>query len=150
MIKIFSLGLFVALFIWTWFMFNSPSTMGVDIHAGIQSKLTIMIEDSIKAKKPSMTNFKLNKMYTEKLDAQKVKAYFSYQFDDVTADPNDSQNEAATQNISGEAILTKALSEDPLVQKWIIQSVKTDQESLEFKEGATITSDGSDELPDNQ
>lgn len=132
MIKIFSFVLFVSAFIWTWCLFNSPSQMGTDIHAGIQSKLTILIEESVKAKVPTMTNFHLNKMYTEKLEDTKVKAHFSYQYDDTDA----------TKTIAGEAILTKALSEDPKVQKWVLQSVNAGTQALEFKEGTTISSDG--------
>lgn len=135
MIKIFSFVLFVSAFIWTWNLFNSPSQMGTDIHAGIQSKLTILIEDSVKAKLPSMTNFRLNKMYTEKLDDNKVKAHFSYQYDD---------SDATTQTIAGEAVLTKALAEDPAVQKWVLQSVNAGSQALEFKEGTTISSDGTE------
>lgn len=133
MIKIFSFVLFVSAFIWTWCLFNSPSQMGTDIHAGIQSKLTLLIEDSIKAKVPTMSNFRLNKMYTEKVDDTKVKAHFSYQYDDA---------DSTTQTIAGEAILTKALSEDPAIQKWVLQSVNTGSQALEFKEGVTISSDG--------
>lgn len=132
MIKIFSFVIFVSALIWTWCLFNSPSQMGTDIHAGIQSKLTILIEESVKAKRPSMTGFRLNKMYTEKLEDSKVKANFSYQYDE----------DNATQTISGEAILTKALSEDPAVQKWVLQSVKTGGDVVEFKDGLTISSDG--------
>lgn len=133
MIKIFSFVLFVSAFIWTWCLFNSPSQMGTDIHAGIQSKLSILIEESVKAKAPSMANFRLNKMYTEKLEDNKVKAHFSYQYDDA---------DATMQTISGEAVLTKALSEDPNVQKWILQSVNAGTQALEFKEGTIISSDG--------
>lgn len=133
MIKIFSFVIFVAAFIWTWTLFNSSSQMGTDIHAGIQSKLTILIEDSVKAKIPTMTNFRLSKMYTEKIEENKVKAHFSYQYDDA---------DATTQTITGEALLTKALSEDPNIQKWVLQTVNSGSQSLEFKEGMTITSDG--------
>lgn len=107
--------------------------MGTDIHAGIQSKLTILIEESVKAKVPTMANFRLNKMYTEKLEDNKVKAHFSYQYDEA---------DSTTQTISGEAVLTKALSEDPNVQKWVLQSVNAGSQALEFKEGTTISSDG--------
>lgn len=133
MIKIFSFVLFVSAFIWTWCLFNSPSQMGTDIHAGIQSKLTILIEESVKAKVPTMANFRLNKMYTEKLEDNKVKAHFSYQYDEA---------DSTSQTISGEAVLTKALSEDPNVQKWVLQSVNAGSQALEFKEGTTISSDG--------
>jgi len=133
MIKIFSFVLFASALIWTWCLFNSPAQMGTDVHAGIQSKLTILIEETIKAKRPSMTNFRLNKMYTEKVDDSKVKAHFSYQFDEA---------DQTTQTISGEAVLTKALSEDANVQKWVLQSVNTGGDVVEFKDGLTISSDG--------
>lgn len=138
MIKIFSFVLFVSALIWTWFLFNSPAQMGTDVHAGIQSKLTILIEETIKAKRPSMTNFRLNKMYTEKMDDNKVQAHFSYQYD---------EDDQTTQTISGNAILTKALSEDPEVQKWVLQTVNTGGDVVEFKDGLTISSDGTDSAP---
>lgn len=142
MVKIVSLILFVSALVWSWCMFNSPAKMGLDIHAGIQSKLTLLIEDTVKAKRPNMKNFTLVKMYTETLDDNKVKAHFSYQFEDAITDQT--QADMVTQNITGEATLTKALSEDPLVQKWVLQSVKTGNESVDFKDGLTIISDGND------
>lgn len=151
MVKVVSLILFVAALIWTWFLFNSPAQMGTDVHAGIQSKLTILIEDTVKAKRPTMTNFRLLKMYTEKMDDNKVKAHFSYQYDDVLPNAEaQAIQETATQKISGEAILTKALSEDPDTQKWVLQSVKADNQNVEFKEGLSITSDGKDSEPNTE
>lgn len=142
MIKIVSLIFFVVTFVWTWVMLNSKSVVGVDIHAGIQSKLAIMIEETIKAKKPSSSNFQLLKMYTQRIDDNKVSAHFSYKFDETTELSTNSHADTSERRISGTAILTKSLSEDPAVQKWIIQSVKTGTESFDFKEGVTITSDG--------
>jgi hypothetical protein len=143
MVKIISLIIFVSAFILSWCAFNSRSTMGIDVHAGVQNKLSILIEDTIKAKRPNSDNFKLIKMYTEKIDDQKIKAHFSYEFQDEMAVSDESTaKEKTTQKISGSAILGKGLSEDPSVQKWVLQSVKTGTETVDFKDGLIINSDG--------
>ena len=142
MMKLVSFFIFVAAFIWTWSLLTSKSTIGIDVHAGIQSKLAILIQDTIKAKRPNSSNFELTKIYTEKMDDNKIKAYFSYKFIDVLED-----QEKSEQIISGQAILNRSLSEDPAVQKWVIQSVKTDSSAIEFKEGLVISSDDNQTPP---
>ena len=142
MIKLVSFFAFLVAFIWTWFLFNSRSSVGVDVHAGIQSKLAMMIEDTIKKNRPSSTNFHLLKIYTEKLDDNKLNAKFSFQYDDKLEG-----NEVTSQVMNGDATLSRGLSEDPEIQKWIVQSVHTDSSSLEFKEGLVISSDGKSETP---
>lgn len=137
MIKLFSFFVFVAAFVWSWFLFNSKSSIGVDIHAGIQSKLAILIEDTIKNKRPNSSDFHLVRISTEKLDENRISAKFSFKYDDKLE-----ENEKTTQTLDGEAILSKGLSENPEVQKWIVQSVKTSSSGLEFKEGLVISSDG--------
>lgn len=137
MIKLLSLFIFVGAFVWTWSLFNAKNAIGIDVHAGIQSKLALLIQDAVKAKKPNSSNFQLNQIYTEKMDDNKIKAFFTYKFMDVLSD-----DEKTEQTISGQAILNRALSEDPNVQKWTIQSVKTNSNGVEFKEGLVITSEG--------
>ncbi len=144
MMKLVSFFIFVAAFVWTWSLLTTKSTIGIDIHAGIQSKLAVLIEEAIKAKRPNSSNFELTKIYTEKLDDNKVKAYFAYKFVDTLEDLEKSE-----QTISGQAILNRSLSEDPSVQKWVIQSVKTDSNAIEFKEGLVISSDDNDSVLPN-
>jgi len=140
MIKIVSLFVFIAAFFWTWCLFTSPNKMGIEIHAGIQSQLTQLIEDTLKAKKPYVSNFKLLKMYTEKIDDQKIKAVFSYSFDEVESESDTAGQ--TSQTISGEATLAKGLSETKGLQKWNIQTVKSDNQNLIFKDGSTVKADG--------
>jgi hypothetical protein len=137
MAKLFGFFMFIIAFVWTWFLFNSKNSVGIDIHAGIQSKLAILIEDTIKKNKPNSMNFELLKMYTEKIDDNKMLAKFSFKYDDTM-----DENENTSQTLTGEAVLNKGLSENPQVQKWIVQSVKSSSSNLEFKEGLVISSDG--------
>lgn len=116
--------------------------MGIEIHAGIQSKLTLLIEDTLKSKKPSLSDFKLIKMYTTKIDDQKVSANFAYEYTEaLPAESVSATAEVVTQNVSGEAILIRGLSEDKSVQKWVLQSVKTDAQTVDFKDGILISSE---------
>lgn len=137
MIKLVSLLIFVIAFALSWLTFNSHSGIGIDIHAGIQSKLAMMIEDTLKTKKPNAIDFVLTKMHTEKIDDNKIKAAFSYKYNEKLE-----EKELAQQMISGETILSRTASEDPNIQKWIVQSIKTGASKIEFKEGTVITSDG--------
>lgn len=133
MSKIVSLVLFVVALSWTWFQFRKPDTMSTEVHAALQSRLQILIEDTIKAKRPNIQNLKFLQMYSEKIDENKIRAYFSYEFEDPA--------ENTKQKFTGDAILSRGLSEDPNVKKWILQTVKTGQETIEFGEGLAITPD---------
>ena len=137
MIKLLSFVMFVVALSWTWFLFNSKNSIGVDIHAGIQSKLAILIEETIKKNKPNSSDFQILQIYTEKIDDNRISAKFSFKYSDKLE-----EDEKTTQTLTGEAILNKGLSENPDVQKWIVQSVKTSSTGLEFKEGLVISSDG--------
>lgn len=141
MVKLLSFVLFVVAFIWSWSLFNTKDSVGIDVHAGIQSKLAILIEDTIKKNKPNSSNFQLITIYTEKVNDNKMSAKFSFKYDDKLE-----ERESTSQVMNGEAILTRGLSEDPSVQKWVVQSVKSNASSLEFREGLVITSDGN-EMP---
>lgn len=131
MSKIVSLVLFVLALTWTWKQFQKSEPMNTEVHAAVQSRLQILIEETIKSKRPQIQNLKFLRMYSEKIDDNKIKAYFSYEFED----PSDNTK----QRFTGDAILSRGLSEDPTVKKWILQKVKTGHETIEFADGLAIT-----------
>ena len=135
MTKLVSFFLFLAAFIWTWFLFNSKSEVNVGVHAGLQSKLALMIEETVKTHKPNSFGFKMQSIYTKTIDANKVAAYYKYNFSEKLAD-----GEVTLQTIDGEAILNRTLSENPNDEKWVVQSVKTQNPVVEFQEGVIIGS----------
>jgi hypothetical protein len=140
MIKLFSFIIFIIAFIWSWTLFNQKNSIGVDVHAGIQIKLARLIEETIKSKKPSSSAYELLSISTEKIDDHRIKATFSFKYDE-----NLNDIDKTTQILTGDATLNKGLSENPEIQKWIIQSIKTNAAQLEFQEGLVISSDGNDE-----
>lgn len=141
MFKIISLIILLVGLVWSWSMFNSPSKMNTQIHAEIQSKLALLIEDTIKNKKPNSSEFEMNQMYTSAINENLVSAHFSYKFKDKM-DEGTPEAEGVEQSISGYALLAKTPSENPDLQKWVVQSIKTNQESVSFDDGLVVTADG--------
>ena len=151
MVKIISLIILLAGMVWTWSLFNSPTKMNTQIHAEIQSKLALLIEETIKNKKPNSSDFEMNQMYTSTINENLVSAHFSYKFKDQM-DAGTPESEGVEQNISGYALLAKTPSENPDIQKWVVQSIKTNQESVSFNDGLVVTAgdSSSSEPTDNK
>jgi hypothetical protein len=131
MSKIVSLVFFIFAMAWSWIQFHKSDQMSTEVHAAVQSRLQILIEETIKNKRPNIQNLRFLKMYSEKLDDNKIKAYFSYEFEDPS--------ESTKQRFTGDAILSRGLSEDPNVKKWILQKVKAGHETIEFTDGISIS-----------
>lgn len=135
MVKLVSFLVFTAAFIWSWFLFHSKSGVGIGVHAGIQSKLAVIIEEAIQKARPNAYNFQIITLYTKNVEENKISAYFTYRYSEKLE-----EKESSDQTVKGEAILNRAASEIPDEQKWIIQSVKTDQMNIEFRDGSVISS----------
>lgn len=138
MFKVITLIVLIAGMIGTWTLLNSPAKMSTQLHAEIQSKLAVLIEETIKTKKPQSSDFQMNQMYTNALSDELVSAHFSYKFKDIMPSENNNA-EGVEQSITGYALLAKTPSENSELQKWVIQSIKTNQESVSFSEGMTVT-----------
>lgn len=132
--KLISFVVFVGAFAWTWCLFNSQPKVNMGVHAGLQSKLAILIEDTIKTSKPHSYDFKMLSLYTQTIDENKVSAHFSYKYSEHSAE----DKETSHQTVTGEAILNRSPSENPADEKWVVQSVKSDSSNIEFQEGLVI------------
>lgn len=133
MVKLVSFFVFLIAFVWTWFLFHSTSKINVGVHAGLQSKLAIMIEDTIKKARPNSYSFKMLSLYTTKIDDNKINAHFSYKYSERLENKENSEIK-----ITGDVTLNRSLSENPDDQKWVVQNVQTDNSSIEFQEGLII------------
>ncbi len=138
--KIVSLGVFIAALIWTWNVIHTSEAIGFETHSGIQMQLATIIQNTLTAKKPDAKDLVITRLWTESLGDNKVRAIFAFKFSEPVI-----ENEILEQVIEGEAILYRKPSEDPEVDQWELQSVKTTNDIVVFSEGSTITADGSDE-----
>jgi hypothetical protein len=145
MMKLASFLLFTAAFIWSWCLFHSKSPVDVSVHAGIQSKLAVLIEDTIQKARPNAYDFQMITLYTKTVEENKVGAYFTYRYSEKLQD-----KESSDQVVKGEAILNRTVSESPDEQKWVVQSVKTDNSQIEFHEGSVINSGGEGATPEEK
>ena len=137
MTKLISFFVFTAAFIWTWFLlFNSSSTINQATHAGLQSKLTLLIAQSIKNARPNSSNFEILNIQSEKIDENQIRALFTYKYTDQLLD-----NDSSIQTLSGEALLYRSLSENPANEKWIAKSIKMSDSAIEFQQGLVVSAE---------
>lgn len=131
--KIVSPLVLAALLIWTWQIVHTQSAIGFETHSGVQVKLAELIGNTLQAKKPEAEDLQIVKIWTAPLSDNKLQAVFTYKFTEKTED-----SEKAEKLIHGEAVLYREPSEDPTLDKWILQSVRTQLESLNFTEGSVV------------
>lgn len=135
--KYLSVIVFAVLMTWTWVVINSEAQISLETHAGIQSKLGSLIEDSIRAKKPQASDVSIDGIWTEPLEnsqGKKVKAHFSYRFKEPT------ETGGLTESIiKGEGLLEKQPDGESGTEKWSLSEVKTTGDSVIFHEAITIT-----------
>ncbi|MCK6598973.1 MAG: hypothetical protein L6Q37_11465 [Bdellovibrionaceae bacterium] len=137
MMKILSLIVFVILLAWSWQVVHSTAPLDFETHSDIQAKMVELIENTIKSKKPDTKDIEIIKIWTRNSGDQKIIAQFNYKFSET------SQGETVTRIIEGEAVLARDYSDNPTVDKWVIQSLQTKGDNISFTEGSLIT-------PDNQ
>lgn len=131
--KIISPLVLVILLVWSWQVVHTESAIGFETHSGVQLKLAELIGNTLQAKKPEAENLQIIRIWTAPLSDNKIQAVFSYKFTEKTED-----TETAEKIIQGEAVLYREPTEDPTIDKWVLQSVRTQLESLNFNEGSVV------------
>lgn len=137
MSKILSLIGFSILLAWSWRSVQSASKSTVlSTHVQIQSKLSEIIKATLQAKKPNAQNITILKIWTQHEGPHKIKAHFTFRFNEISEN-----TETSEQTVNGYAYLFHEPSEDKNTEKWVLQSVKTQNEAITFTEGVVISPD---------
>lgn len=145
--KILGSIIILACLVITWRLFNTPSGIDTQTHAAIQSQLAILIEDTIKNKRPAFSDFKLERLTTQTINQDLISAQFSYKYSDILENNEEGDGQATvTQSITGNALLARSPSENASIQRWVIQNINTNRESVSFEEGLVIVSGPDDAL----
>lgn len=135
---------------WTWHVVHRTPEVSFETHASIQEKLSELLLENIKAKKPTASDVQVTKMWTETLQNGKVKAHFAYSFKE-----NSEETGSLWNSIQGEGVLEKQVSptkgdgdtqsstENPLEtsNRWILSQVKVTEDNVKFDDGLVITAD---------
>lgn len=130
--KIVSLLIFGAALIGSWAMVHAPRPVAESVHIGIQSDLKNIIAEYVQKNLPESKNLVFQKFWTETVNKDRVKASFSYSFD------NDSDGETANVEIQGTAILNK-VDENPETVTWSFDELTISDNKVTFSEPIQIT-----------
>jgi hypothetical protein len=131
--KIVSVLLFAAALIGSWMVANRKVAVPEAMHASIQNELKGIISEYVENNVPQVKNLRFERFWTEALKNNKVRAVFSYTFEDPTG-----ENGSTVMEISGSAILNRA-DETPEEVTWSLDELQIDNSRVEFEEPINIT-----------
>lgn len=128
------LSLIFVLFLmfWTWRAMEAPAVIPDNIHLDVQTDLKRVITQSILEDVPSAENIRFERFWTETLKANKMKASFSYKYDDRSGE------DGANIGIDGYALLTKKEDNNTEFETWTVDELYFLNNRVTFKEGVTV------------
>lgn len=135
--KILSLFFFTVLLVWSWNVSTRVPPVDFATHASIQSKLMEFIQNYIQQKKPNITDYKIQKIWTETVNETEVKATFRHSFSE-TADGVKTTSEIESQMIL-KRVDDVVNEQGESLENWQIVSSKTTSDAIQFEDGLTIT-----------
>lgn len=139
--KIVSVFVFAIALAGSWKLAYSARPVSETVHMGIQDDLKRIIGEYIQKKLPNSKNIKFEKFWTETVKKNKVKAYFSYSFEDASETSGNVKTE-----IEGYATLNK-VSEDEKEITWSFDEIQVKDNHVEFLNPIKIKAGTDDEEP---
>lgn len=137
--KVVSVLIFAVALVGSWVLVHEQRPVAESVHIGIQNDLRNIITEYVQKNLPSATNLRFEKMWTETLKKDRVKANFVYTFED-----SDAEGEPALIEISGSALLNK-VNETPEMATWSFDQLQILDNKVQFSEPVQITA-GTGEL----
>jgi hypothetical protein len=132
--KIISLIFFALALSGTWIMAYAKKPVSQAVHMDIQNDLKRIIAEKLQKNVPESKNLHFDKFWTETVNKDKVKAFFVYSYDDVTA-----EGEPAEVEVDGSAVLVK-VDETPESSTWSFDGIQVLDSKVSFNEPIQITS----------
>jgi hypothetical protein len=128
---------------WSWKASKTPNLVSEDTHIGIQEDLKRVITEYVKENLPNVKEVHFEKFWTQTLEANRVKAVFSYTFDDDNsteekADNAPEKKASATVGVAGFAILNHSKQEDSDYDLWSLDELNVENNHIIFKDGTAI------------
>ncbi len=128
---------------WSWSATKNPNLIPEDTHVGIQEDLKRVITEYVKDNLPNVKEVKFNKFWTQTLEENRVKAVFSYTFDDDGTDQTGAtatSKSAATVGVAGYAILNHSKQENSEYDVWSLDELNVENNHIIFKDGSAVVS----------
>ena len=141
--KYVSLVIFVAALAWTWSVIHSEASVPFETHSAIQEQLASHIIEKIKAQRPNATDILVEKMWTEILSPDKLKAHFAYSFKENL------ESGAAISKITGEGMLVHEGEDAEGRPRWVFTKGPASSNAIQFDDTTVITGspNGSPDMP---
>jgi len=136
--KIVSLLIFGFALIGTWRMAHSRGPMSQSVHVGIQTDLKKIITEYVQKNRPESRNMRFHRFWTESVKKDKIKATFTYSFEDSTEEAGPTSLE-----ISGYALLNK-VNEDAAGVTYSLDELHILDNAIRFEEPIQITTGATD------
>jgi len=137
--KVVSFLVFAVALVGSWVMVHAKKPVAESVHIGIQNDLRVIITEYVQKNLPESKNLRFEKMWTETLTKDRVKANFVYSFEDASE-----SGEPALVEISGSALLNK-VDETPEMATWSFDQLQILDNKVQFSEPVQITA-GTGEL----
>jgi len=135
--KFINMIILLGLLSYSWCLFNSPLTVSEEVQMNLQNHLKTIIFNYIDETLVNAKNIRFNKMTTESIDKNNIKALFKYSFEDG------SDNAGVTVNqLTGYALLKKNLrisDDNPDAEEyWDFESLRILNNDIEYKDGLKV------------
>ncbi len=133
--KVVSVLIFAAALIGSWVAVHAKKPVSESVHIGIQNDLRNIITEYVQKNLPESKNLRFEKMWTETIKKDRVKANFVYTFED-----NRQGSEPAIVEIHGSALLNK-IEETPEMATWSFDQLQILDNKVQFSEPIQITAE---------
>lgn len=124
----------------SWRVINRPFDISADTHAQIQGELAQIIENVVRESSPTLSNFRIVRLWTETVNYNRVKAQFIYSYVDQM------EGDRVSQTREGRAILnrqTPTPGQRAVDSQWSLDEVQVLNSKLEFESGSSMSREGS-------
>lgn len=118
---------------WTWHLSQASQLVPESVHLGVQTNLKRIITEYVQKNLPTAKEIKFDKMWTEVLKKDRLKAVFQYTFVEGNAESGD-----AKVAIEGFAILNKSDETDDSMD-WSFDELHILNNSVDYKDPIRIT-----------
>lgn len=131
--KYISLVLILVAMSWTWSLSRHRDALDEGVHVGIQDDMKRIITEYIQENLPTAKNLRFERMWSEQIKENQVKATFVYSFED------DTEETAARIEIEGYALLNRDPKSDEKYDVWSFDELHILNNHVIFKDGIAVT-----------
>lgn len=132
--KFISLIILFSILAITKISFKGDIDVPQSIHADIQNDIKRLIVDYVEENLPTASNIKFHKVWTQKINKNKIKALFKYSFDDSNQETRNTRVA-----IDGFAHLNKEAGQSTADNEiWSFEDLQITNNTIEYKDGIKI------------